>query len=95
VLTSKTTNMNKAQMIESIAKSAKLSKAKSKVALDSIVSIATKSLGKGQKISLVGFGTFLVYQKAARKGRNPQTGKEIRIPARKVVKFKASKSLKV
>jgi DNA-binding protein HU-beta len=86
--------MNKAQMVDSIAKSAKLSKAKSKSALDSIMTIAKKTLGKGQKISLVGFGTFSVYQKAARKGRNPQTGKEIRIPARKVVKFKASKSLK-
>jgi len=87
--------MNKAQMIESIAKGAKLTKVQSKVALDSIVTIATKALGKGQKISLVGFGTFLVYQKSARKGRNPQTGKEIRIPARKVVKFRPSKSLKV
>jgi DNA-binding protein HU-beta len=87
--------MNKAQMIESIAKGAKLTKAQSKVALDSILTVANKALGKGQKISLVGFGTFLVYQKAARKGRNPQTGKEIRIPARKVVKFRASKSLKV
>jgi DNA-binding protein HU-beta len=86
--------MNKAQMVDSIAKSAKLSKAKSKDALDSIMTIAKKTLGKGQKISLVGFGTFSVYQKAARKGRNPQTGKEISIPARKVVKFKASKSLK-
>jgi DNA-binding protein HU-beta len=86
--------MNKAQMVDSIASSAKLSKAKSKSALDSIMTIAKKTLGKGQKISLVGFGTFSVYQKAARKGRNPQTGKEIRIPARKVVKFKASKSLK-
>jgi DNA-binding protein HU-beta len=86
--------MNKAQMIDNIAKSAKLSKAKSKDALDSFMTIAKKTLGKGQKISLVGFGTFSVYQKAARKGRNPQTGKEIKIPARKVVKFKASKSLK-
>jgi DNA-binding protein HU-beta len=86
--------MNKAQMIDSIAKSAKLTKVKSKVALDSIMAIASKTLGKGQKISLMGFGTFLVFQKAARKGRNPQTGKEIKIPARKVVKFKASKSLK-
>ncbi|MCX6248002.1 MAG: HU family DNA-binding protein [Bacteroidetes bacterium] len=86
--------MNKAQMIDSIAKSAKLTKVKSKDALDSIMTIAKKTLGKGQKISLVGFGTFSVYQKAARKGRNPQTGKEIRIPARKVVKFKASKKLK-
>ena len=86
--------MNKAEMIDSIAKSAKLTKVKSKNALDSIMTIASKTLGKGQKISLVGFGTFLVYQKAARKGRNPQTGKEIRIPARKVVKFRPSKSLK-
>ena len=86
--------MNKAQMVDSIATGAKLTKAKSKVALDSIMTIASKTLSKGQKISLVGFGTFLVYQKAARNGRNPQTGKEIRIPARKVVKFKASKSLK-
>jgi DNA-binding protein HU-beta len=86
--------MNKAQMIDSIAKSAKLTKVKSKNALDSIMTVAKKTLGKGQKISLVGFGTFSVYQKAARKGRNPQTGMEIKIPARKVVKFKASKSLK-
>ncbi|MGA3012955.1 MAG: HU family DNA-binding protein [Bacteroidales bacterium] len=86
--------MNKAEMIDSIAKSAKLTKVKSREALDSIMAIATKTLAKGQKISLVGFGTFLVYQKAARKGRNPQTGKEIKIPARKVVKFKASKKVK-
>ena len=87
--------MNKSDLVGAIAKGAGLTKAKSKVALDSIIGVAKKTLGKGQKISLVGFGTFLVYQKAARQGRNPQTGKAIRIPARKVVKFKASKGLKV
>ncbi|MDP4281947.1 MAG: HU family DNA-binding protein [Bacteroidota bacterium] len=87
--------MNKQDLINAISKDAKITKAKSKEALDAFVKVTTKSLSKGQKIALVGFGTFSVYQKKARKGRNPQTGKEIRIPAKKVVKFRFSKGNKI
>jgi DNA-binding protein HU-beta len=88
-------NMNKQDLINAIAKDAKVTKATAKKSLDAIIKVTTKSLAKGQKVALVGFGTFSVYQKKARKGRNPQTGKEIRIPAKKVVKFRFSKGNKL
>ena len=87
--------MNKSDLINAIAKDAALPKAKATTALDAFHKVITKSLSKGQKVSLVGFGTFSVYHKKARKGRNPQTGKEIKIAAKKVVKFKASKGIKL
>ncbi|HOP42110.1 MAG: HU family DNA-binding protein [Flavobacteriales bacterium] len=85
--------MNKAELIEAMAAEAKISKADAKRALDAFVNNTTKALKKGDRVALVGFGTFSVSKRAARKGRNPQTGKEIKIAAKKVVKFKAGADL--
>lgn len=85
--------MNKAQLIDSIAKDAKLTKADAKRALDAFVKTTTGALKKGDRVALVGFGSFSVAKRSARTGRNPQTGKEIKIPAKKVVKFKAGADL--
>jgi len=85
--------MNKAELVEAIASEAKLTKADAKRALDAFVNNTTKALKKGDRVALVGFGTFGVAKRAARKGRNPQTGKEIKIAAKKVVKFKAGADL--
>jgi DNA-binding protein HU-beta len=85
--------MNKAELIESIASDAGLSKADSKKALDAFINATTKSLKKGDRVALVGFGSWSVSKRSARTGRNPQTGKEIKIPAKKVVKFKAGAEL--
>jgi DNA-binding protein HU-beta len=85
--------MNKAQLIEAIAIDAKLTKAEGKKALEAIISSTTKALGKGDRVALVGFGSFSVAKRAARAGRNPQTGKAIKIAAKKVVKFKAGAEL--
>jgi DNA-binding protein HU-beta len=81
--------MNKAELIEAIASEAKLSKADAGRALDSFVNATTKALKKGDRVALVGFGSFSVAKRSARKGRNPQTGKAINIKAKKVAKFKA------
>jgi DNA-binding protein HU-beta len=85
--------MNKAQLIEAIAKDAKLSKVDSGKALDATIVAISKSLKKGDKVILVGFGTFSIAKRAARTGRNPQTGKAIKIAAKKVAKFKAGADL--
>jgi DNA-binding protein HU-beta len=85
--------MNKAELIEAIASDAGLSKADSKKALDAFITATTKSLKKGDRVALVGFGSWSVSKRSARTGRNPQTGKEIKIPAKKVVKFKAGAEL--
>jgi DNA-binding protein HU-beta len=85
--------MNKADLIDAIAKNAKLSKVDAKAALETITDSATKALKKGDKVTLIGFGTWSVAKRAARTGRNPQTGKEIKIAAKKVVKFKAGSAL--
>ncbi|MEN9639372.1 MAG: hypothetical protein RLZZ262_1240 [Bacteroidota bacterium] len=85
--------MNKAELIEAIASSAKLSKADAKKALDGFIETTTKALKKGDRVALVGFGSFSVTKRAARKGRNPQTGKEITIKAKNVVRFKAGAEL--
>ncbi len=85
--------MNKAELIEAMADGANLSKADAKRALDSFLDVTGGALKKGDKVALVGFGTFSVSKRAARKGRNPQTGKEINIPAKNVVKFKAGSEL--
>lgn len=86
--------MNKAELVESIAKSADLSKASAGRALDGFINAVTKGLKKGDTITLVGFGTFSVRKRAARKGRNPRTGQEIKIKAAKIPSFKAGKALK-
>jgi DNA-binding protein HU-beta len=89
----KNMGLNKAELIESMAAEAKISKADAKRALDAFVNNTTKALKKGDRVALVGFGTFSISKRAARKGRNPQTGKEIKIAAKKVVKFKAGADL--
>ncbi|HOK37960.1 MAG: HU family DNA-binding protein [Bacteroidales bacterium] len=87
--------MNKAQLIDAIAKKANLTKADAKKALDAFIEATTETLKAGDKIALVGFGTFGVAQRAARKGRNPQKPTQvINIPAKKVVKFTVGSELK-
>jgi DNA-binding protein HU-beta len=85
--------MNKAELIDAIAAESGLSKADAKRALDGFVSATSGALKKGDRISLVGFGSFSVSNRAARTGRNPQTGKEIKISAKNVVRFKAGAEL--
>ena len=85
--------MNKADLIEAIVSDAGLSKADAKRALDSFVSSASKALKKGERVALVGFGSLSVAKRAARNGRNPQTGATIKISAKKVVKFRAGVDL--
>jgi len=85
--------MNKAELIDSIAGEANMTKADAKRALDAFLGATTKALKKGDSLVLIGFGTFKVVQRAARNGRNPQTGKAIKIKAKKVVKFKAGADL--
>ncbi len=85
--------MNKAELVEAMASDAGLSKADAKKALDAFINTTTKALKKEDRVALVGFGSFSVSTRAARKGRNPQTGKEINIKAKKVVKFKAGADL--
>ncbi len=85
--------MNKADLIDAIASEAKITKADANRALDAFMNATTKSLKKGDRVALVGFGTFSVAKRAARNGRNPQTGKPIKIAAKKVAKFKAGAEL--
>jgi DNA-binding protein HU-beta len=85
--------MNKAELIEAIAVSAKMSKADAGRAINAFIETTTKTLKKGDRVALVGFGTFTVVKRASRPGRNPQTGKTITIKARKVAKFKAGVEL--
>jgi DNA-binding protein HU-beta len=85
--------MNKADLIEKIAKDSKCSKVAAAKMIDSMTTNVTKSLKKGERVTLVGFGTFSVSKRKARTGRNPQTGEPIKIAARKVVRFKSGKEL--
>ncbi len=85
--------MNKAQLIDAMAAGAGLTKADAKKALDAFVSATTDALKGGDRVALIGFGSFSVTERSARTGRNPQTGKEIQIAAKKVVKFKAGAEL--
>jgi len=86
--------VNKSELIEAIAASADIPKAAAGRALDAMVDNVTGALQKGDQVVLVGFGTFAVKERAARTGRNPQTGAEIQIAAAKVPSFKAGKALK-
>ncbi len=86
--------MNKAELIDAVASSADLSKATATQAVDAVVDTITETLRKGDSVTLVGFGTFEVRARAARTGRNPQTGEEIQIKASKAPAFKAGKALK-
>ena len=85
--------MNKAELIDAIAGGEKITNADAGRALDSTIESIHKALKKGDRIGLVGFGSFSIAKRAARTGRNPQTGKEIKIAAKKVVKFKAGADL--
>ena len=86
--------MNKTELVEAIAKKADLSKKDAEKALKAFTDVVGAQLKKGDKIQLVGFGTFEVVKRAAREGRNPQTGKTMKIAASKAPKFKAGKALK-
>ena len=85
--------MNKSQLVDAMAKDAGISKAAAKKALESFLNSVEGAMKKGDKVSLIGFGTFSVQTRKAREGRNPATGKPIKIPAKKVVKFKAGSEL--
>lgn len=86
--------MNKTDLIDKLADHTGLSKVDAKRAVEAFTAIVMDSLAEGEEVVLVGFGTFAVSKRNARKGRNPQTGKEINIPARKVPKFKVGKAFK-
>jgi DNA-binding protein HU-beta len=86
--------MTKAELIASVGKEAKISKASAEKAVNAFTNTVMKALKKGDKLSLTGFGTFSVAKRRARIGRNPQSGKEIKIPATRVAKFKAGNLLK-
>ena len=85
--------MNKSDLIDGMAADAGITKAAAKKSLESFLGNVEKSLKKGNRVSLVGFGSWSVSKRAAREGRNPQTGKTIKIAAKKVVKFKAGSDL--
>ncbi|MBQ3961343.1 MAG: HU family DNA-binding protein [Muribaculaceae bacterium] len=85
--------MNKTELVNAIANEAKLTKVQAKAALEATLAAITGSLAKGDKVALIGFGTFAVVKKGARKGKNPRTGAEIKIAAKKVAKFKAGAEL--
>ena len=86
--------MNKGELIEAVSAKTKMSKKDSQAVLDAICESISEALTKGDKVSLIGFGTFETRARAQRKGRNPQTGAEVIIPAKKAPAFKASKVLK-
>ena len=86
--------MNKTELIAAVAEQAEISKKDSEKALKAFIDVVTEQLKKGDKVQLVGFGTFEVSERAAREGRNPQTGETMKIEASKAPKFKAGKALK-
>lgn len=86
--------MNKTELVAAIAEKTDLSKKDAEAALKAFTEVIADALKKGDKVQLVGFGTFEVSERAARTGRNPQTGEEMEIPASKAPKFKAGKALK-
>ena len=86
--------MNKGELVAAMAKDAGISKAEAQAAMDSFLDNISGALKQGDKVTLVGFGTFAVSDRAARTGRNPQTGKPIKIPAKRVPRFTAGKALK-
>ena len=87
--------MTKGELIASVGKEAKISKASAEKAINAFTNSVTKALKKGDKLTLTGFGTFSVVKRKARTGRNPQSGKEIKIPATRVAKFKVGNLLKI
>ena len=87
--------MNKGELIEAVANNAGISKALAGKVLDSALDAVTKSLSKGDRVALVGFGTFSVNTRKARSGRNPRSGESIKIPATRIAKFKPGSALKL
>ena len=85
--------MNKGELVARISEAGGMTKVEAKRALEVVIANMTTAMKKGEKVTITGFGTFRVMDRAAQKGRNPQTGKEITIPARKVVKFRPAKKL--
>ena len=85
--------MNKAELINKMSDDTGITKTQANAAIDSFIEAVTKTLKSGGKVTLVGFGTFTISKRKARKGRNPQTGGEISIKARRVARFKAGKEL--
>lgn len=86
--------MNKTELVAAVAEQANLSKKDAEAAVKAFIDVVAEELKNGEKVQLVGFGTFEVSERAAREGRNPQSGKSIKIPASKAPKFKAGKALK-
>lgn len=86
--------MNKAQLIEAVAKTTKMTKVDAEMILNSSLDTIKKAVKKGEDVTLIGFGTFTKAKRKARAGRNPQTGKEIKIPAMTVPKFRAGREFK-
>ena len=86
--------MNKTELVAAMAEQTNLSKKDAEAALKAFIDVVSEELKKGEKVQLVGFGTFEVYERAAREGRNPQTGETMEIKASKTPKFKAGKALK-
>jgi len=85
--------MNKSDLVEKMAKDCDISKAVAEKALNSVMDAISEAMSAGDKVTLIGFGTFSVAERAAREGRNPQSGKTIKIAAKKVVKFKVGSKL--
>lgn len=85
--------MNKSELIAKVARDCDVSKTTAEKTLNSVMGAITDAMAAGDKVSLIGFGTFSVSERAAREGRNPQTGKKMKIPAKKGVKFKAGNKL--
>jgi DNA-binding protein HU-beta len=85
--------MNKGDLVEKVAQDCNISKASAEQALNSVLGSITNAVAAGDKVALIGFGTFSVSERAAREGRNPKNGETIHIPAGKVVRFKAGKKL--
>lgn len=86
--------MNKEELVQQVAKKANLTNKDAKAAIDNALEVITKTVSKGKKVTLVGFGTFEARKRAARSGRNPQTGEVLKIPAKKVPAFSAGKKFK-
>lgn len=86
-------SLNKTQLVSEVAASAGIPKTVSEKAVNSVINVLAKELERGENVTLVGFGTFSVYERKERMGKNPQNGKEIKIPAKKVAKFKPGKNL--
>ncbi len=86
--------MNKEELVQEVAKKAKVTQKEASEVLSTLIEVVEKTVAKGKKVTLVGFGTFEARKRAARTGRNPQTGKEIKIPAKTVPAFTAGKKFK-